>query len=250
MKIQRIPLTNALLLKMGPQERSLFLLSGHIQNELNSLNKVFTGCLNPSNSISSSEIENLADGVQAQIYARLLAGKLLEAWNALKSAYFGTRISQRLDEKLHIHSQEALKEIKTYFQKTNTIFKIRNSFAFHYSAEEFEANWGEPSKGKAFELILGGTVGNNLHLASELVVNSALFNLINPDDWAVALQTFHKEVQSLSQCFTIFLEGVILAIFEEASGKPVNNQGRYEEIAPRKSLEDIAIPHFYNHGLQ
>jgi hypothetical protein len=98
-------------------------------------------------------------------------------------------------------------------------------------------------------LVLGGTVGNNLDLASELVVNTALLKSINADQ-AVALQIFFKEVQSLAENFTVFLEGVILAILEEVSGSPLVDQGQDEVIAPRQSFEDVAIPHFYNHGLK
>jgi len=234
---------------MLASERSFFLLAGHIQNELNSLHKVFAWCLHSDPTVGSSEIEKLADGVQAQIYARLLAGKLLEAWEALRSAYFGKIISQRLEGKLHPHARDALTMIKTYFSKSNTIYRVRNSFAFHYSAEEFDAHWFEPAEEPGFELVLGGTVGNNLDLASELIVNTALLKSINADQ-AVALQIYFKDIQSLSENFTVFLEGVILAILEEVFGSPHIDQGQDEVIVPRQSFEDVAIPHFYNHGLK
>ena len=174
MKIRRISLPKALLAQMPASERSFFLLAGHMQNELNSLNKALAWCLHREPSRKSSAIESLANGVQAQIYARLLAGKLFEAWKALKPAYFGAKISHRLEGKLHIDSQEGLKEIKAYFNKPSNIFRVRQLFAFHYSVEEFDANWSEAADEPSFELIAGGTLGNNLSLASELVVNNAL----------------------------------------------------------------------------
>ena len=236
---------------MPASERSFFLLAGHMQNELNSLHKVFAWCLHGEPSSKSSEIESLANGVQAQIYARLLAGKLLEAWMALGSAFFGAKISQRLEDKLHPTSQEGLKKIKAYFnKKSNNIFRIRNSFAFHYSIEEFDAHWHEPADEPAFEFVLGGTVGNNLALASELVVNTALLNSINSADRSAALQIFFDEVQSVAASFTVFLEGAIVAILEEAAQLPIANQGNDEDIAPQRGFEDVAIPHFYIHGLQ
>jgi len=110
-----------------------------MQNELNSLHKVFAWCLHGAS--SSSEVEKLADGVQAQIYARLLAGKLLEAWNALKIAFFDAQISRQVEVALHPSAREALTSLKAYFGKPNAIYRIRNSFAFHYSAEEIEQHW-------------------------------------------------------------------------------------------------------------
>lgn|GEM_PF-5921296 len=249
MNIRRIPLPKAVLKQMSPDERSFFLLAGHIQNELNSLHKVFAWCLHAEPSRRSLAIEGLANGVQAQIYARLLAGKLLEAWAALRKAYFGTKISQILEEKLHPHAQEGLKSIKNYFSKANNIYRVRNSFAFHYSVEEFDAHWSEPINEDAFELVLGGTVGNNLNLASELVVNTALLNSVNPDDRTAALQSFFEDVQSLAGNFTVFLEGVIIAILEEATGAPLSNQGYDEQIFPRETFENVMIPYCYDHGL-
>lgn len=249
LKIRRIPLTKDLLMKMGTSDRSFFLLAGHMQNELNSLHKIFAWCLTAEPSNSSSAIEGLANGVQAQIYARLLAGKLLEAWSAVRAAFFGTKISHRLEAKLHPHAQDGLRKIKDYFNKPTIIYRVRNDFAFHYSAEEFDAHWNKPTDEPGFELILGGTVGNNLHLASELVVNFALMNSINPADRSGAMKTFFEEVQSLATSFTVFLEGAIIAIIEEAAGSPLASQGYEEEIAPRKDFKDVAIPYFCNHGL-
>lgn len=184
MKIRRIPLQKTLLAQMPQSERSFFLLAGHMQNEINSLNKVFAWCLGREPSANTTHIESLAAGLQAQIYARLLAGKLLEAWEALGKAYFGTRISQRLETKLHRESQEGLKAIKAYFSKSSNIFRVRNFFAFHYSVKEFDAHWSDAADEPSFELVAGGTIGNNLSLASELAVNNALLNSINSADRA------------------------------------------------------------------
>ena len=63
--------TKGLLAQMLPPERSFFLLARHMQNELNSLHKMFAWCLHTEPSGSSSAIEGLANGIQAQIYARL-----------------------------------------------------------------------------------------------------------------------------------------------------------------------------------
>jgi hypothetical protein len=72
-----------------------------MQNELNSLDKVFGWCLHNTRSDHTSPIERLADGTQAIIYARVLAGKLCEAWEVLGKAFFSTRLSQRVESELH-----------------------------------------------------------------------------------------------------------------------------------------------------
>lgn len=180
------------------------------------------------------------------IYARILAGKLCEARKTLQKAFFGAEISHRIEPKLHPIAQSALKNIKSYFGKSNSIFTVRNSFAFHYSIEEFNNHWNEAADEQAFELILGGTVGNTLNLASELVVNTALLNGINSNDKEDALRTFFDEVQSIASNFTDFLEGAILAIFEEQLGSSyLAEHGRDEEISITHSYNEVVIPYFF-----
>jgi hypothetical protein len=231
---------------MAEGERAFVLLAGHIQNELNSLHKIFAWCLHnpPANHLSG--IESLADGTQALIYARILAGKLCEAREALQKSFFGTGLSKRVETKLHPVAQDALKNIKSYFGKTNAIYRVRNFFAFHYSVEEFNAHWTEAANEQTFEFILGGTVGNNLYLASELVANTALLNGINSSSKGDALSVFYDEVQTATANFTNFLEGAILAIFEEQFGTSyLASLGQEEEILPEHTFNEIHIPFFY-----
>jgi hypothetical protein len=99
----------------------------------------------------------------------------------------------------------------------------------------------EPS----FELILGGTVGNTLHLASELVANVALLNAIKANDREEALRTFLNEVQSVASNFTAFLEGAIVVILEEHFGTGMGELGREEEVFVAGSFKEIAVPFFF-----
>src|SRR5713226_5681476 len=90
LRIRRISLPKARLSVLPSAERNFLFLSGHILNELNSLNKVFMWCLNSHGRDGTSKVASLAQGVQSMVYARVLAGKLLEAWNALDPAWFGS----------------------------------------------------------------------------------------------------------------------------------------------------------------
>lgn len=107
MKVRRIALPHQKLQTMESSERAFFLLAGHIQNEINSLNKVFTWCLRNSSVNDVSDLEGLADGAQAMIYARTLAGKLNEAWEALGKSFFGTALSRRVEGALHPVAEDA-----------------------------------------------------------------------------------------------------------------------------------------------
>jgi hypothetical protein len=228
---------------MEPAERAFFLLAGHMQNEINSLNKVFTWCLRNSSVTDVSALEGLADGTQAMIYARTLAGKLNEAWEALGKSFFGTALSRRVEGTLHPAAGDALRRLKAYFSRPNLIFRTRNSFAFHYSAAEFAKHWEDVADEPSFQTLLGGTVGNNLHLASELVANAALLNSINPAEKGAALGRFFDEIQGIAATFTDFLEGAILVVLERDF--PAELRGAPEEsVSPARSISEVGIPFF------
>lgn len=234
---------------MDSADRAFLLLAGHMQNELNSVNKVFAWCLQRRPTDSASSIEGLANGMQSMIYARVLAGKLYEARKVLDKAFFNTKLSQRVESRLHPIAQDALQKIKRYFNNSNDsniIKNVRENFAFHYNAGKFGDNWEAVADRPSFELILGGTVGNNLHLASEMVANTALLNAINDNDYEDSLRTFFDEVQSVASNFTNFLEGTIVAILEEQFGTRLDALGHEEEILPGRSYSEIAIPFFCN----
>lgn len=182
--------------------------------------------------------------MQAMIYARILAGKLHEAWKALGKSFFSTKLSQRIESRLHPIARDALKQIRAYFKKNNAIFDVRNAFAFHYSPDEFRTHWEEAANESPFEIVLGGNVSNNLHLASELVVHIALLKAFNSTDREEALRKFFDEVQSAASSFTAFLEGAILAILEEQLGAGLATLGREEEIFPTCGYNQVAIPFF------
>ena len=251
MKSRRISLSKETLARMPADERNFFLLAGHIQNEINSLSKVFAWCLTAEPSRKLAEVEGLANGLQAQFYARLLAGKLCEARKVLDKAYFAKSIHLSVDPKLHPDAKASLKKIKSYFNHSNSIINaVRNTFSFHYDVDAFASHWCEALDQSDFELVLGGTVGNNLSLGSELVLNNAVLKSINSDSGSSALQKLLNDVQSLAAEFTIFLEGVMIVIVESATGSSLSGQGSQEEIWPSHLFGDVKIPYFYDHGLR
>ncbi len=245
LKIRRFPLAKSDLLKMTEAERTFLLLAGHMQNEFTSLHKVFAWCLTNSPSPLGSPIESLANGSQGMIYARLLAGKLNEGWELMGKAYFGTKLSQKLENRLHPRAKECLGRIKVYFSKSNTICRVRNSFSFHYSAQEVAKNWEEAADEPGFVLLVGAVVGNTFYQASELVANLAVLNSIDPEDKPAAMQKFFEEVQEVASLFIDFSQGAIMAILEQQFGSDFSRYGTEEEIFPNRKFDEIAIPFFY-----
>ena len=243
LRIRKFSLRKAQLATLSAAERDLFFLSGHILNELNSLNKVFSWCLQ-SGGDSETQTSRLAQGVQSMIYARVLAGKLWEAWEALRSTWFSSRPAPAFVQGLHPDAQTSLSALKGYFSQSNLIFDVRNSFAFHYFAGKLSEHWEEVAHGDGLQIVLGGTIGNNIDLAAELITNAALFRTAHPTDLAVGMQTFLDDVQSMAGHFTTFLEGLTLVLLRKTLGEDFANQGTEEEVIVNQSFSQVRIPYF------
>ena len=229
---------------MAIPDRNFLLLAGHMQNEINSIHRVFACCLHSGEPRNNSSVESLANGAQAMIYARVLTGKLCEAWEAVGKAWFGTKLSQRLEPKLHPVALEANTKLKAYFGRSNAIHRVRNSFAFHYSATEVGACWDSVADDVTFEVVLGGTVGNNLYLGAELAANAAMLKAIDPANAEQGLRIFFDEVQSTAANFTNFLEGAIMVILEDLFGTDIGQLGREEDIFPTLAYAQVEVPYF------
>ena len=243
LRIRKFSLKKDQLAKLSSAERDLFFLSGHILNELNSLNKVFGWCLR-SGGEAGSQTSHLAQGVQSMIYARVLAGKLWEAWEALRTTWFSSKPSPAFEQSLHADSRASLAALKSYFSRSNLIFDVRNSFAFHYSAGKLSERWEEVAHGDQLQIVLGGTLGNNIDLAAEFMTNAALFRAAHPTDLQAGMKTFLDDVQSMAGHFTTFLEGVTLVLLKQLFGERFADQSTEEEIIVNQSFSEVRIPYF------
>lgn len=200
MKIRRLNLTIPALSKLPENERTFLLLAGHMQNEFVTLNKIFAWCISPAKSAMS--IEAVVNGSQGFIISKILAGKLHEGWQLMNKAYFGSKLSLALAPLLHESARLSLDGLNSYFSKPNLIYTVRNSFSFHYSAEEISRHWHKAASEPDFDFFIGNEYGNTFHQASETAVSLAVLNGINPNDRAAALRAFLDDVQKNAALMT------------------------------------------------
>jgi hypothetical protein len=245
MKVTRIQIPRERFTTLSAPKQDFFLLSGHMQNEISVIHKTFICCLNDGQNTPRSEVERLASGAQAMIFARILSGKLYEAWIAVKNSLYGLKLSTELEPKLHSDAGLALKRLKTYFSNTNTINSVRNFFAFHYTISALGANWEHAANENTVELILGGTIGNNLNLGAELAANAALLKSIDSSNSEEGLRIFFDEIQARASDFTVFFEGISIAILEELFGSTWSSQGRDDAVFPSQVLSAVSLPFFF-----
>jgi hypothetical protein len=244
MKIRRINLPAPALTKLPAPERNLFFLVGHINNEISSLWKIFSWCLAEARLPEVAEVELNAANAQGMMYARILAGKLLEAWGALGKSWFASKLGVELSKALHPTAADSLEKLKSYFGSKNLIFAVRNSFAFHYDAGALGEHWERAAAEPVFELIIGMNRGNSFHQAAELVANVAVFHTIAPGDAQAGMAAFFQELDYVSEQFRNFCEGVTRAILERLSETNLDYLGGLSDISPARSNSEVTIPVF------
>lgn len=244
MKIRRITLPAEELVKLSVQERNLFFLVGHINNELGAISKVFSWCINDAGLEGAAEIERNAANAQGMIFARIMAGKLLEAWDSLKRSWFANKLGAEIAQTLHPEAVASLEKLKKYFRSKNLIFAVRNSFAFHYDADALGAHWERASKEPFFEFVIGINRGNSFHQAAELTANVAVFHTVSPGDAQAGMRAFLVEIDQVSMHFRNFCEGVTRAVLERLSGVNLDHLGVLSDIDPTHKYDEIVIPVF------
>lgn len=228
---------------MPTNERSFFLLAGHIQNELYMFNRILTWCIAKSDEPALASRASMLQGITV---GKSFAGKLLEAWNAIQRGYFGTKLSKEFSDNLPDNAQTALKDLGRYFSRDrNIIYLVRNEFANHYSPNLFEEHWKSAAREEGFESIIGPNLGSNMHFGSEYVANIALFNSIYENDFSKAFEQFIEDLFWVFGCestfFDEFLDFIFLHRFPE-----YRDESTVSEMEIQAQFNSIKIPFFSN----
>lgn len=242
MHLQRVLLSAAQLAAIPAKERAFLVLSGHILNEVNALNKLLY-CSSRLQAGPAWEVHS--SNCQSFLFTRTLVGKLNEAWTAIQSGYFKTRLSQIYDGVLNAHTSEALRELKKYFGRSNLVKSIRNTFAFHYSLEHAEATPPEDTDPKELVLYLHHQIGNTLYQFAEFVMNKALLDSLKPDNPAEAMDCLLREMSQVVGWLNEFTQGVMIAILEMHVGfEALHSTAVMVELAGVPTVQEARIPYF------
>jgi hypothetical protein len=94
---------------MPERERTFFLGIGHTADEVSVLLKVL---LWASYSSEEHELMKIAHTSQATIFAKLLAGKLCEAWKFIDKSFFKSSLSKDWEPRLLDDGRDALHHLK------------------------------------------------------------------------------------------------------------------------------------------
>lgn len=247
MKVHRSKIRLTDLRKIPEEDRALFVLLGHLVNELNVLNKMFYLC---SQFKEESKLRTHAHISQALVFARVLLGKLYEGWELLRKGYFESKISKRYDEQLNKEANDSLVKLKQYFGRDNLIKDIRNNFAFHYSVEDAKSALGHDLDEEELLMYLAENNGNTLYYFSEYVVNYALLEAIVKGDPDKALERLISESAKVVSWFNDLASGIMAHITEEyLLGSDGKLALKTIELGEVPVAEKIEIPYFFTSEL-
>jgi hypothetical protein len=229
MTVYKAKFNKVTLETLPARERSLFLALAHLANEIRALEKLvlWSGQLESQNDAQVSGQTSLMF-----MFLKLLAGKLKEGHKLLQKGFFGTGISR--DYKLSKEAQDALGEIKNYFDRRNTIHRVRNKFAFHYSPDEMDRVLpGLPDELEVYIQEEGSA--NNLYYFAEVLANRALLRSIQVEDDQNAYHQLMEEIVKVTHWFTIVCDALMTEFLRR------HIDGIWEGHAEEVSFNDLPL---------
>lgn len=222
------------------EDRCLLLLLGHIANELSVLSKLFYWS---SLFVQRDGVTGRAGIMQAQTVGRLFAGKLLEAWKAIRKGYFDTQLSRRYVSLVGNTGNEALDACRRYFGSTNSIFQTRNNFGFHYSRDAMHAGFDRVRADERLSLYFAESRGNCLYYASEVVVGTANGSMVGTGDVGAGVETLLQDLPRIAGHLQTFIGECIRAIVVAYFG-PAEGRIHTEVVSGVATLDAVRLPYF------
>lgn len=242
MNIQKITITKQQFDLFPEKEKVLFILLGHLTNEVSILSKFITFSENKS----ELDVINKAYFTQKSIVARMFIGKLHEGWRMLENNFFGSKLSKKYECKLPSSGQEALQNLKRYFGAKNLISDIRNNFSFHCpSSDEIKSQLKAIPNETEFKLFIGNSyTTTNYHMAEEVVLNTML-NYIKKTTLQEALNEIFNDLSEVSAWFIGFSGHCMVVLLDEFVGNQKEKlKSEIMEVEEQGSLKETTIPFF------
>ncbi len=210
--VHKIYFGKEILSNMTPEDRALFILSGHLLNEINFYGKLLYWA-QPSN--FPDELQVKACLTQYISIVKVFSGKLHESWEAIRELYFGKICSKKYSKVIEPDSADSLKNLKKYFSKNNVVSTIRNKFAFHYDDKFISEAYDCCPNEEDWSMYLSKMDANSLYYFSEAAINHKMLNEINSENLQSAMNLIHTDFIHVWKHMVRFLSGLMVAVGDE-----------------------------------
>jgi hypothetical protein len=230
----------ARLKRLAPEEQRLLVMAGHISNEISILQKILVACMNYR---GKSEAARNGFATQNLVVAKVLGGKLFEAWRAIERLYYGSRLSREIGPKLMEDAQTAEGELRRYFGRDNPLNKVRNNAAFHYSGDTVPEAVAALNDDFPLQIFLTEETGNSLYLFAEQPMFMEAFAKPTDKSMQANFDEFVGDAQRVARHMAVFLQGCIEILWEKFAA---DVELREEAAAPEDvgGLHSTQMPFF------
>lgn len=198
-----------------------------------------------SSVVNGDDIIKVAQFSQKLFFLEILSGKLWEGWMLIEKKYFGSKLSERYNEKLDKQDKATIKELKKYFGKTdNRIKHIRDVFAFHYGDDAAKTYPDEFDNLRGDDLFfyISEKHGNCFFNFAESVV---IRSLIDMDNFEKDYDSLVREINKIADKLLCFIFGFFKCALK------VHNINReqieYLQIPPPPHFKERGLPYFLSH---
>jgi hypothetical protein len=240
--LYRVTVSKAKFNSIPEPERLLFIRFGHLIDEINTLLRIFLWSV-PSQTLQEEEMNGRL--AQNMVIARVLTGKLYEAYGLIKKHYIGERIAEIYDPLLDDIARDAYLHLKRYFSKPNLIKIVRNKYAFHYSHDELKKLLRLIPLEDNLIFYFSEDSRNNFLCSADVIINHAMLESIESGRSDKAQRRLEEDTVKITKWLRQFITCYIYAVMKKHLGNSFKEMGA-QEITIQQPAKDteIELPYF------
>ena len=179
------------------EDRLTYLMAGNLANDLQILQKLMIVSIQTAAEMGHPHSE-AANG-SSMLLVKLLAGRLYEGWNWLRSPA-NSHLFKAFAQDKSSDAWTCYREITGYFGRDNLINALRQKIGFHSDVDTMRQGYQLLADQPMIEL-LSDQRGNTFYASADIAALGALCHLADTDDVAVALGRIADEVGRVAGLF-------------------------------------------------
>ncbi len=234
MKFHKYKISKEQLSLIPENERSFFLLSMIISDELNMLIRLGWDLIGETDNEVIAQLQN-----NQRIFSLfLVAGKLWDGWQSFEKSFFKSKLSKKYESLLTEEGKTSLGILKKYFSNKTNLHKIRNKYSFHYDLDEIKEQFREMDDDHIIEFFGQEKFVNRFSTTCTLSIEKILRAFDSDQDKAVDL-FFEEIIVKTAINFRVVLSECIEIIIKEYF-----NDAEIIEI-PNELNKETTRPYFF-----
>jgi hypothetical protein len=239
--VYKVPISKSQFRAIPRDERALLFVAGHVLNQIS----VFLKLVRFSTSKDSVDpIEARVSAAQSQIILRCLIGVFVEAWELIRRPLNQKIIGGYLKD-IGDDGRAEYDKLKKHFGKSGLLYKLRNSFLYHYpKPEDVEQAFEWIPEDEEWEWYLSEANTNSFYFSCELALGYGIMNATGEPLHIFAFGTVMQEATKVADALPYFLMPLMRAILFKHLGTKILDPQPGTVISNAPKIEEFWIPFF------